>query len=122
MKGYSGKFKIFRRIVHPRLSPGADWTACSPVGSPTVTAPEISHHDTERGHGGADQLAFENAIHIAEKEIHCNVPERIAQEVTETRDLLERIRFNQPASDGGEEAAETPPMMACSPSSTWPAS
>ena len=32
-----------------------------------------------KSHGGADQLAFENAIHIAEKEIHCNVPERIAQ-------------------------------------------
>jgi glycerol-3-phosphate acyltransferase PlsX len=34
-----------------------------------------------KSHGGADQLAFENAIHIAEKEIHCNVPERIAQQV-----------------------------------------
>ena len=34
-----------------------------------------------KSHGGADQLAFENAIHIAEKEIHCNIPERIAQEV-----------------------------------------
>ncbi|MEA3276954.1 MAG: phosphate acyltransferase PlsX [Pseudomonadota bacterium] len=34
-----------------------------------------------KSHGGADQLAFENAIHIAEKEIHCNVPERIAHEV-----------------------------------------
>jgi phosphate acyltransferase len=34
-----------------------------------------------KSHGGADQLAFENAIHIAEKEIYCNVPERIAQQV-----------------------------------------
>ncbi len=34
-----------------------------------------------KSHGGADELAFENAIHIAEKEIHCNVPERIAQQV-----------------------------------------
>jgi len=28
-----------------------------------------------------DVLAFENAIHIAEKEIHCNIPERIAHRV-----------------------------------------
>jgi glycerol-3-phosphate acyltransferase PlsX len=34
-----------------------------------------------KSHGGADKLAFENAIHIAEKEIHSNVPERIANEV-----------------------------------------
>jgi phosphate acyltransferase len=34
-----------------------------------------------KSHGGADQLAFENAIHIAEKEIHSNVPQRIAQQV-----------------------------------------
>jgi glycerol-3-phosphate acyltransferase PlsX len=34
-----------------------------------------------KSHGGADQLAFENAIHIAEKEIHCNIPDRIAQQV-----------------------------------------
>lgn len=34
-----------------------------------------------KSHGRADQLAFENAIHIAEKEIHCNIPERIAQQV-----------------------------------------
>ncbi len=31
--------------------------------------------------GSADVLAFENAIHIAEKEIHCNIPERIAHRV-----------------------------------------
>jgi glycerol-3-phosphate acyltransferase PlsX len=34
-----------------------------------------------KSHGGADELAFENAIHIAEKEIHCNIPERIAHQV-----------------------------------------
>ncbi|AGA91119.1 fatty acid/phospholipid synthesis protein PlsX [Thioflavicoccus mobilis 8321] len=34
-----------------------------------------------KSHGGADRIAFENAIRIAEKEIHCNVPERIAQQV-----------------------------------------
>jgi glycerol-3-phosphate acyltransferase PlsX len=35
-----------------------------------------------KSHGGADQLAFENAIHIAEKEIHCNIPGRIAHQVS----------------------------------------
>ena len=35
-----------------------------------------------KSHGGADRLAFENAIHIAKKEIHCNIPERIAQRVS----------------------------------------
>lgn len=35
-----------------------------------------------KSHGGADLLAFENAIHIAEKEIHCNIPDRIAQQVS----------------------------------------
>jgi len=35
-----------------------------------------------KSHGGADLLAFENAIHIAEKEIHCNIPERIANQVS----------------------------------------
>ncbi len=34
-----------------------------------------------KSHGGADVLAFENAIHIAEKEIHYNIPKRIAQQV-----------------------------------------
>lgn len=34
-----------------------------------------------KSHGGADLLAFENAIHIAEKEIHCNIPDRIAKQV-----------------------------------------
>ena len=35
-----------------------------------------------KSHGGADLLAYENAIHIAEKEIHCNIPDRIAQQVS----------------------------------------
>jgi len=35
-----------------------------------------------KSHGGADLLAFENAIHIAEKEIYCNIPDRIAQQVS----------------------------------------
>lgn len=34
-----------------------------------------------KSHGGADRIAFENAIRIAEQEIHCNVPERIAEQV-----------------------------------------
>jgi glycerol-3-phosphate acyltransferase PlsX len=34
-----------------------------------------------KSHGGADVLAFENAIHIAEKEVHCNIPERISHQV-----------------------------------------
>jgi len=34
-----------------------------------------------KSHGGADVLAFENAIRIAEKEIHTNVPQRIAERV-----------------------------------------
>jgi len=35
-----------------------------------------------KSHGGADRLAFENAIHIAEKEIHCNIPDRITRQVS----------------------------------------
>jgi glycerol-3-phosphate acyltransferase PlsX len=34
-----------------------------------------------KSHGGADSLAFENAIAIAEKEIHCDIPRHIAEEV-----------------------------------------
>jgi phosphate acyltransferase len=34
-----------------------------------------------KSHGGADVLAFENAIHIAEKEVYCNIPERISHQV-----------------------------------------
>jgi len=36
-----------------------------------------------KSHGGADLLAFENAIHIAQKEIYCNIPDRIAQQVSQ---------------------------------------
>jgi len=35
-----------------------------------------------KSHGGADLLAYESAIHIAEKEIYCNIPERIAHQVS----------------------------------------
>lgn len=35
-----------------------------------------------KSHGGADLLAYENAIHIAEKEIYCNIPDRIAKQVS----------------------------------------
>ena len=34
-----------------------------------------------KSHGGADDIAFENAIHIAEKEIHANIPKRIGEQV-----------------------------------------
>jgi glycerol-3-phosphate acyltransferase PlsX len=34
-----------------------------------------------KSHGGADAFAFEQAIHIAEKEILCDVPRRIAEQV-----------------------------------------
>jgi glycerol-3-phosphate acyltransferase PlsX len=35
-----------------------------------------------KSHGGADVLAFENAIHIARQEIQTNIPERIEHEVS----------------------------------------
>ncbi len=34
-----------------------------------------------KSHGGADILSFENAIHIAQKEVYCNVPERIEHQI-----------------------------------------
>lgn len=34
-----------------------------------------------KSHGSADEMAFENAIRIAEKEIHCDIPRRIAEQV-----------------------------------------
>ncbi|WP_295459158.1 phosphate acyltransferase PlsX [uncultured Thiodictyon sp.] len=34
-----------------------------------------------KSHGGADAFAFENAIRIAEQEIHCDIPRRIAEQV-----------------------------------------
>jgi glycerol-3-phosphate acyltransferase PlsX len=59
--------KQFRRTFDPRRYNGA-----SLLGLRGIVI---------KSHGGADELAFENAIHIAEKEIHCNIPERIAHEV-----------------------------------------
>jgi glycerol-3-phosphate acyltransferase PlsX len=43
-----------------------------------------------KSHGGADVLAFENAIHIAEKEVHCNIPKRIGQQVASQLDASRR--------------------------------
>jgi glycerol-3-phosphate acyltransferase PlsX len=59
--------KRFRRTFDPRRYNGA-----SLLGLRGIVI---------KSHGGADRLAFENAIHIAEKEIHCNIPERIALQV-----------------------------------------
>lgn len=61
--------KHFRRAVDPRRYNGA-----SLLGLKGIVV---------KSHGGADRLAFENAIHIAEKEIHCNIPDRIAQQVSQ---------------------------------------
>jgi glycerol-3-phosphate acyltransferase PlsX len=60
--------KRFGRTVDPRRYNGA-----SLLGLKGIVI---------KSHGGADRLAFENAIHIAEKEIYCNIPERIAQQVS----------------------------------------
>ena len=60
--------KSFKREVDPRRHNGA-----SLVGLRGIVV---------KSHGGADQLAFENAIHIAEKEIHANVIERIENQVS----------------------------------------
>jgi glycerol-3-phosphate acyltransferase PlsX len=43
-----------------------------------------------KSHGGADVLAFENAIQIAEKEVHCNIPERISHQVASQLDASHR--------------------------------
>jgi glycerol-3-phosphate acyltransferase PlsX len=59
--------KSFGRTVDPRRYNGA-----SLLGLRGIVI---------KSHGGADELAFENAIHIADKEIHCNIPERIANQV-----------------------------------------
>ncbi|MGQ9658779.1 MAG: phosphate acyltransferase PlsX [Thermochromatium sp.] len=34
-----------------------------------------------KSHGGADEVAFENAIYIAEKEIRANIPQRIGDQI-----------------------------------------
>lgn len=59
--------KGFRREVDPRRYNGA-----SLLGLRGIVI---------KSHGGADVLSFENAIHIAEQEIHSNVPERIEHQV-----------------------------------------
>ncbi len=60
--------KSFKRDVDPRQYNGA-----SLVGLRGIVV---------KSHGGADQFAFGQAIHIAEKEIHANVIERIEHEVS----------------------------------------
>ncbi len=57
----------FRRTMDPRRYNGA-----SLLGLRGIVI---------KSHGGADILAFENAIHIAEKEIHANIPQRISEQV-----------------------------------------
>ena len=57
----------FRRTVDPRRYNGA-----SLLGLRGIVV---------KSHGGADVVAFENAIHIAEKEIHANVISRIEHQV-----------------------------------------
>ena len=59
--------KRFRQTFDPRLYNGA-----SLLGLRGIVI---------KSHGGADTVAFENAIRIAEKEIHSNVPQRIADRV-----------------------------------------
>jgi glycerol-3-phosphate acyltransferase PlsX len=59
--------KRFRRAVDPRRYNGA-----SLLGLRGIVI---------KSHGGADEVAFENAIHIAEKEIHANVISRIEHQV-----------------------------------------
>jgi len=57
----------FRRTMDPRRYNGA-----SLLGLRGIVI---------KSHGGADEVAFENAIRIAEKEIHCDIPRRIAEQV-----------------------------------------
>jgi phosphate acyltransferase len=59
--------KAFRRTMDPRRYNGA-----SLLGLRGIVI---------KSHGGADALAFENAIRIAVKEIHSDVPRRIAEQV-----------------------------------------
>ncbi len=59
--------KSFRRTMDPRRYNGA-----SLLGLRGVVI---------KSHGGADEIAFENAIYIAEKEIHANIPQRIGEQV-----------------------------------------
>lgn len=59
--------KKFRRDMDPRRYNGA-----SLLGLRGIVV---------KSHGGADEIAFENAIYIAEKEIHANIPQRIGDQV-----------------------------------------
>lgn len=59
--------KSFGRIMDPRRYNGA-----SLLGLRGIVI---------KSHGSADEIAFENAIRIAEKEIHCDIPRRIAEQV-----------------------------------------
>ena len=59
--------KSFRRTMDPRRYNGA-----SLVGLRGIVI---------KSHGGADEMAFENAIYIAEKEILANIPQRIGEQV-----------------------------------------
>jgi glycerol-3-phosphate acyltransferase PlsX len=59
--------KSFRRTMDPRRYNGA-----SLLGLRGIVI---------KSHGGADVLAFENAIYIAEKEIHADIPRRISEQV-----------------------------------------
>ena len=59
--------KDFRRRMDPRRYNGA-----SLLGLRGIVI---------KSHGGADELAFENAIYIAEKEIEANIPQRIGEQV-----------------------------------------
>jgi glycerol-3-phosphate acyltransferase PlsX len=59
--------KQFRRTMDPRRYNGA-----SLLGLRGIVI---------KSHGGADEIAFENAIHIALKEIYANIPKRIGEQV-----------------------------------------
>ncbi|MBK1722013.1 phosphate acyltransferase PlsX [Thiocystis violacea] len=59
--------KSFKRTVDPRRYNGA-----SLLGLRGIVV---------KSHGGADEIAFENAIYIAEKEILANIPQRIGEQV-----------------------------------------
>jgi glycerol-3-phosphate acyltransferase PlsX len=57
----------FRRTMDPRRYNGA-----SLLGLRGIVV---------KSHGGADEVAFENAIRIAQNEIHANIPKRIGEQV-----------------------------------------
>lgn len=59
--------KRFRRAVDPRRYNGASLLGLRGIAI--------------KSHGNADILSFENAIHIAQKEVYCNVPERIEHQI-----------------------------------------